>query len=251
MSRVDVDLHVKILNESVIERARARGLDAIVYAPHFQRLPAIRARARRYATEDVQVIPGREIFTGSWRNRGHVLAVGLERPVPDFIDLETAMAEFDRQNAAVLVPHPTFLTVSLDADDIRRYSDVIDAIEAYNPKHWPHHNRRAQTLADELDLPAFSSSYAHLRGTVGEAWTTFDREIDETADLVSALQSGTGYSPAHREGMTHRRRCLAEFTHLGWENTWKKFDRLVLSGQEPTHPHHPSYDGKFEDASVY
>ncbi|PSP39031.1 metal-dependent phosphoesterase, partial [Halobacteriales archaeon QH_7_65_31] len=33
-----VDPHVKILDERVVRRAKQRGLDAIVYAPHFIRL---------------------------------------------------------------------------------------------------------------------------------------------------------------------------------------------------------------------
>ena len=42
-----------------------------------------------------------------------------------------------------------------------------------------------------------------------------------------------------------------EFAHLGWENTWTKFDRLFLSGMEPTHPDHVAYDGRFDAESVY
>ena len=64
-----VDLHVKVLDERVVERAKARGLDALVYAPHFTRLPAIRARAARFSDDDLLVVPAREVFTGSWRDR--------------------------------------------------------------------------------------------------------------------------------------------------------------------------------------
>jgi hypothetical protein len=42
-------------------------------------------------------------------------------------------------------------------------------------------------------------------------------------------------------------RCAAEFAHLGWENTYKKFDRIYLQGTEPTHPEHIFYDGRFGD----
>ena len=246
-----VDLHVKVLDESVIQRAKARGLDALVYAPHFTRLPTIRETAARYSDEELLVIPGREVFTGSWRERRHVLAIGLEAPVPDFITLEGAMAAFERQDAAVLVPHPTFLNVSLDGADIDRYRDVIDAVETYNPKHWPHHDRRAQAIAAEYDLGRFASSYAHLHRTVGEAWTTFDRAIDDERTLVEALGNGVSQRPTHRTGLVHRGGCALEFAHLGWENSWEKLDRLVLSDQEPTHPDNPAYDGRFDDVSVY
>jgi len=246
-----VDMHVKVLDERVVERAKARGLDALVYAPHFVRLPEVRERAARFSDDDLLVVPAREVFTGDWRSRKHVLAVGLTEPVPDFITLDGAMAEFARQDAAVLAPHPTFATVSLGEVELRRYRERIDAVEAYNPKHWPHQNRRARELVQSLDLPAFTSSYAHLRGTVGEAWTTFETPIESAADLVDALQSGATRRVEHRAGRLHALRCRAEFAHLGYENSWKKLDRVLLSGMEPTHPRHVAYHGRFDDVAVY
>jgi len=246
-----VDLHVKVLDESVVRRAKSRDLDALVYAPHFQRLPAIRKTAERFSDEELLVVPGREVFTGSWRNRRHVLAVGLEDPVPDFITLEAAMREFDRQDAAILVPHPTFLNVSLDAERIERHRDVIDAIETDNPKHWPHHDRRARTIAAEAALPRYASSYAHLRRTVGEVWTTFERSITEPSHLVEALRNDVPRTPRHRTGLAHRGQCALEFAHLGWENSAEKIDRLLLSGREATHPDDPAYEGRFDDVAVY
>ena len=144
MAAFRVDPHVKVLNEGVVERAKARGLDAVVYAPHFTRLPRVVARAERFSDDELLVVPAREVFTGNWRNRKHVLAVGLTDPVPDFITLEAAMAAFDRQDAAVLVPHPEFATVSLEAHDIRAHGDRIHGTEVYNPKHFGTHNERAR-----------------------------------------------------------------------------------------------------------
>ena len=241
-----VDLHVKILDDSVVERAKSSGIDVLVYAPHFTRLPTIERRAEQFSDDELTVVPAREIFAGPWHERRHVLAFDLSNPIPDFITLAGAMAELKRQDATVLVPHPEFLTVSLDSAQIDRYSDILDGVEAYNPKHLPWNNRMARTVARESDLPAFTSSYAHLLGTVGEAWTTFERPIGGPADLAAALQTGD-QQLFHRDGFTHRLRCLGEFAHLGWENTWEKFDRVVRSGLEPTHPGHVAYGGRFDD----
>ncbi|MEF8773586.1 MAG: PHP-associated domain-containing protein [Halobacteriales archaeon] len=245
-----VDLHVKVLDADVVERAKRAGLDALVYAPHFTRIDEARRAAGRFSDEELTVFPAREVFTGRWATRKHVLAVGLWEPIPDFITLQGAMAELDRQDAAVLVPHPQFLTVSLSAADVRTYRDGIDAVEVYNPKHWRHHNRRARELAAEQDLPGFASSYAHLPGTVGEAWTAFEEPLETTEDLVAAIRDGE-YSPVHRTGWRHQVRGAAEFAHLGWENSWKKVDRVFLSGTAPTHPGHVAYDGRFDDVRVY
>ncbi|MFB6196612.1 MAG: PHP-associated domain-containing protein [Haloplanus sp.] len=244
-------MHVKVLDEQVVARAKARGLHALVYAPHFTRLPTIRERAARFSDDDLLVVPAREVFAGPWHSRRHLLAVGLSDPVPDFITFRGALAEFDRQDAAVLVPHPEMLNVSCSRADVAADPDAFAAIEAYNAKALPHQNRRARAIVRETDLPGFGSSYAHLRTTVGEAWTTFERDVDSEAALVDALRSGTPRRVVRRGGAEHRLRGLAEFAHLGYENTWGKVDRLFLSGTEPTHPSHIAYDGRFDDVAVY
>lgn len=246
-----VDPHVKIISDAVVERAKRRGLDALVYAPHFTRLPAIKRTAQQYTDEELLVIPAREIFTGTWDNRKHVLALGLDEPVPDFITLDGAIAELQRQDATVLVPHPEFLTVGLSGTDCRRYRRTIDAVEVYNPKHFPRHNRRARRLANVLDTPTFGSSYAHLPKTVGEVWTTFPDGVSGAAGVIDALATADRRQVCRRTGRRHWRRARTEFLHLGWENSWKKFDRVVLSGMEPTHPSQDVYGGRFDSVTAY
>lgn len=246
-----VDLHVKVLDETVVARARAAGLDAIVYAPHFTRITQARTAAARYSTDDLLVVPAREIFTGTWRDRRHILAIGLTDPIPDFITLEAAMAELERQDAAVLAPHPEFTTVSLTEADLHTYADQIHATEVFNPKHLGYQNRRAERLAEAIDSPPFASSYAHLRRTVGAAHTTLQTAVTDEADLVGALQSGVERTIRQPDGLERVSTSLPEMAHLFWENSWKKADRLFLSGTESTHPEHLAYDGQFDDVAVY
>ncbi|MFC6939029.1 PHP-associated domain-containing protein [Salinirubellus sp. GCM10025818] len=251
MTEFRVDPHVKVLDERVVVRAKRRGLDALVYAPHFTRLPEIESRARAFSDEELLVVPARELFTGGWRNRKHILATGLSAPIPDYLTLEATMRELDRQNAVVLVPHPEFATVSLDAADIDRYGHIVDAVEVYNSKHWARHNGRAGEIARGTGLPAFGSSYAHLRGSIGEVWTAFEEPLPSVPSVVEAFREGLPRRVYRRRGWSHAVRCRAEFAHLGWENSWQKFERVVLKGREATHPRHPAYGGRFEDDAVY
>jgi predicted metal-dependent phosphoesterase TrpH len=247
----DVDMHVKVLDEGVVRRAKKRGLDVLVYAPHFTRLPTIERRAERFSDDDLLVVPARELFTGDWRNRKHVLALGLSEPIPDFLTLEGAFAELRRQDAVVTVPHPEFATVSLSREEIAARGDAIDDVEIHNAKLFPRQNRRAREVARAVDRPGFGSSYAHLPGTVGEVWTRFDREIETETDLLAAIRDRAPRRVFRRSGVGHRLRGLVEFAHLGYENSWKKLDRIFLSGTEPTHPGHVAYGGRFEDSRVY
>jgi len=246
-----VDMHVKVLDDDVVARAKRRGIDALVYAPHFTRLPEIRARATRYSDDELLVVPARELFTGDWQSRKHVLALGLSEPVPDFLSLEGTMAELRRQDAVVVVPHPEFLSVSLDVDQITEYRDLLDAIEVYNPKHWARHNGRAREIASETGLSPFGSSYAHLPRTIGEVWTTFDQSFEDESAFLDGLQTGVDRRVYHREGLGHALSCKLEFGHLFWENSWKKFDRIYLQGTEATHPGHIAYANRFDDVRVY
>jgi predicted metal-dependent phosphoesterase TrpH len=248
---VAVDLHVKVLDEGVVRRAKAAGLDVLVYAPHFTHLSTIRRRAERFSDEDLLVVPGREYFTGKWSDRKHVLAVDPDYPVPDFLTLEDTMAELAEQETAVIAPHPEFLTLSVTREDIAEYADRIDAVEVYNPKHWPWDNERAREIARDAELPTYVSSYAHLAPTIGEAWIELDAEIEDATDLVAALRNGATRRMFHRDGLAHVLKCRAEFAHLGWENSWEKFDRVVLTDVEPTNPRAEGYDDRFAAMNVY
>ncbi len=242
---------MKVLDERVVERARQSGIDTLVYARHFTRLPELRERAERFSTDEVTVVPAREVFTGDWGNRRHLLVVGLSEPVPDFITFEAALAEFERQGAAVLVPHPEFMNVSLTRAEVGAYRDRLDAVETYNAKLFGRQNDRGRRIAEAFDLSAFGSSYAHLPGTVGSTWTEFEGDARGEDALVTALKDGMPRSVVTQRDPATRLRRLVEFGHLGYENSWGKFDRLLLSGMEATHPRHIAYDGRFDDVSVY
>lgn len=245
-----VDLHVKVLDDEVVSRAKAHDLDGIVYAPHFVRLPEIRERSQRFSDDELLIVPGREIFTGSWRNRKHVLVVDPDAPIPDFISLDGAMKHLTDRDETVLVPHPAFMTVSLTEPDITRYRDALHGIEVFNTKHFPWHNRRAREIQESVGVPAFTSSYAHLKGTIGEAWTTFPA-LDPTNDgLVTALRAGDDRRIEHRSGPLHRVRLAAEFAHLFYENSVVKA-RGLYRGPKATNPFDPVYEGRFDDIAVY
>ena len=244
-------MHVKTLDETVVERAREREVDVLVYAPHYTRLPTIRERAERLSADDLLVVPGREVFTGTWHDRRHVLVVAPEEPIPDFVTFDGALAALEEQDAAVVVPHPGFANVSLDAGDVGQHADAFHAAETHNAKLRPYQNRRARRIASETGLPAFGSSYAHLQGSVGTGLTVFDRPVESAGDLVAALRDGAPRRVVRRRGLAARARRLAEFAHVGYENTWGKVDRVLLSGMEATHPGHVAYEGRFDDVRVY
>ena len=246
-----VDCHIKTLSPSVVARAAARGVDAVVYAPHFTPLPEIEATAATYADAPVMVIPAREIFTGSWRSRRHLLAVGMTDPVPDFITLEAALQALADQGASVLVPHPGFATVSLGAAAIGRYHDQLAAVEAENFKSRRLHNRRARRIAAESALPVFGSSYAHLPASVGATVTVFDAELSDAEAVIDAIVGDLPRRIERDQRPQSQLQGLLEFGHLAWENTVQKLQRVGTPGTAATHPRAAVYGGRFDAVSVY
>lgn len=231
-----VDLHVKILDDTVVDLAVARGLDAIVYAPHFTPWPEIVRRARSFTDDDLVVVPGREVFTGHWSERKHVLGLDLGEPIPDFVPLDRTMDALRSQGACVIAPHPTYLTVSLSPDDLERYRDDIDAIETYNPRLLPWHPPRSRRLADALDTPQVASSYAHLRRSVGAASIELRRPVTSPADVVAAIRDGA-IEAIRRPTLPARIGwSLPELGHLLWENSASKLLRKLTPGAVATHP---------------
>lgn len=246
-----IDAHVKVLNEKVVEHAKRRGMDVLIYAPHFTRIEDARSQATRYSDSTLLIIPAREVFTGSWRNRQHILLVGLETGIPDFITLEAAISAARKQDAAILVPHPLFLNVSLNRPSLQQFESTIHAVERCNYKLPLYANQQAEECYTAYDVSGFGSSYAHLPGSVGAVWTAFNESLDSEAAVVAAFQEMTPRRIQQTDGYAHMMQKYKEFGHFVYENTWQKVDRLVLSGREATHPSHEMYDNRFDEASVY
>jgi len=246
-----VDLHVKILDDEVVRRAKQADLDVLVYAPHFTHLSDIRERAREFTDEELLVVPARECFADRWNRRRHVLVVDPDEPIPDFLTFEATMAEIERRGETVLGPHPEFLTMSLGADDLREYQDAFDAVEVFCPKNWWFHTRRMESIAGDLDLPTYVSSYSHLHSTIGEAYVEYEQDIESAEDLTAVIESGEDPRCYRNGGLRNLLQRRAEFFHLFKENSWDKFKRVVIEDQEPTNPYNARYDERFADDVSY
>lgn len=240
-----VDLHVKVLDTSVVRRAKKAGLDVLVYAPHFTHLSDIRDEAERYTDDELVVVPARECFTGRWNRRRHVLVVDPSEPIPDFLPFEQTMTELDRRDETVLAPHPEFLTMSVAREDIHEYRNVFDAVEVFCPKNTRYHTRRMHEVATETGLSTYVSSYAHLPHTVGEVWVEYDVPIETAEDLRAALTGERECRHRRKDGLTHLLKRCGEIAHLGYENTWERLRRMALQPCEPTNHRNPRYDDRY------
>jgi predicted metal-dependent phosphoesterase TrpH len=155
-------------------------LDLIAVTDHDQLDAALEARethARRGGYH-FDVITGVEITT----IEGHLLALGIDRPVPSFRSLTSTLDAVHRQGGVCLIPHPmSWLTRSIGRHGIERVLSRradgfwFDGIELSNPSPAGRViERRARQLNDaDFHLPAAGGSDAHYLPLVGTAFTGF------------------------------------------------------------------------------
>lgn len=153
----------------VLDRARARGLDAIAITDHDTIDGAKEALEIAKRRGDIQVILGEEIDTKA----GDIIAVFIQEVILTDDPLE-AIAAIHEQGGVAILPHPFSKTQSIDEEVVR----VLDACEGFNARHSRiprvdglRGEDRIVSFADHYDLGLTASSDAHFYHEVGAART--------------------------------------------------------------------------------
>jgi predicted metal-dependent phosphoesterase TrpH len=144
-----------------------------------------------------EVVAGMEVTT----IEGHLLALGIEQPVPSFRSLTATMDAVHHQGGLCVIPHPmSWLTRSIGRHGIERVlgrrADGLwfDGVELSNQSPAARVvNERARRLNRErFHLPSAGGSDAHYLATVGTSYTAYPGRT--FADLRAALAAGTSWS---------------------------------------------------------
>ncbi|MDE3096075.1 MAG: PHP domain-containing protein [Chloroflexota bacterium] len=195
-----------------------------------------------------ELIRGEEVTTLD----GHLLALGIEAPVPSFRRLEETLAEIHRQGGIAIAPHPlSFLTRSITRRGFARVAASadeavrIDAIEEYNlsPAGRVTSARARRLNREVLHLAAVGSSDAHFLQAVGSAYTTFDGTT--AADLIAAIAAKTtagaaGRAPRMSElgyrniAVQQWRGMMATPRTMGWLPTIRSFVTSRMHARPPS-----------------
>lgn len=204
-SRADLHLHTALgdgmasLGDLLEYVEHRTNLDLIAVTDHDQLEAGLAARELhgRRGTYRYQVIPGMEVTT----IEGHLLAIGIERPVPSFRSLAATLDAVHRQGGLCLIPHPmSWLTRSIGRHGIerillRRAEGLwFDGIELTNqsPAGRAVAERVKQLNQSRFHLPAAGGSDAHYLPIVGTSYTVFPGSGLE--GLRSALRDGTTHA---------------------------------------------------------
>ena len=173
-------------------------LDLIAVTDHDQLEPGLEAREEhsRRGGYHFEVLAGVEITT----RQGHLLALGIENPVPSFRSLPATLDAVHKQGGLCLIPHPmSWLTRSIGRRSIEavlaRESDGLwfDGIERSNQSPAGRQmDAKVQRLNQRYCLPVAGGSDAHYLPVMGTAWTAYEGE--GLCGLRVALQTRTTWA---------------------------------------------------------
>jgi predicted metal-dependent phosphoesterase TrpH len=178
---------------SMARAAASRGLTHLAITDHGTIDGALAARDA--APDGLTILVGEEIRTTS----GDLIAVFLERAVPNGLAVEEAIAAVREQGGLVGIPHPfdRFRGSMGQADGaagpagLIGVSGAVDWIEAWNARIvWGDGNARAAELAASAGLPGVAVSDAHTTLEVGVATTILTGDPSTPAGLRAALAAG-------------------------------------------------------------
>ncbi len=122
------------------------------------------------------VFPGEEVTT----THGHILALGIQEPIPRYLSPEETVDRIREQGGIVVIPHP----FGLKQDSLRwKVRDIKpDAVEVFNALNMaPISNELALKYAVEHSLPMTAGSDAHCVSMLGHGLTEVDAYDLDTA----------------------------------------------------------------------
>ena len=170
--------------DAILSYACNIGLNAIAICDHDTIEGSL--EAQRLVEEggfDIVVIPGIEVTT----KRGHLLVLGAQQAFPKNRSPEEIIRMARAQDCMVVAPHP-FKGYPRSLGDVADLD--VDAVGVLNSRYilgW--FNKKAEKMAQKLDLPMLGNSDAHFVEMVGRAYTKVDSKPSVDA-IFKAIVSG-------------------------------------------------------------
>ncbi len=188
---VHVDLHMHTDHSpdcatpvnTLLETAKARGLDAIAVTDHNVITGALEARER---ANGIKVIVAEEIKTA---DQGEVIGLFIEDHIPRGLSLQETIAAIRRQGGIVYVPHPfDRLHAVPDYEHLLEVVEEIDALEVFNPRvAISAFNEEAERFAAKYRIAAGAGSDSHVAQGLGSVKIRM-RDFEGPDEFLASLR---------------------------------------------------------------
>ncbi|MCL2143838.1 MAG: PHP domain-containing protein [Methanomassiliicoccaceae archaeon] len=169
--------------ESIVDAARAKGLNIICITDHNSIEGALIAKEYSKRFDDIEVVVGEEVSAAE----GEIVGLWLTKQIPPRLPAEETVRLIREQGGIAIAPHP--FSFHVPALNEKVFDLDLDGIEVLNGGHV---DKYSNTMAREVSKKyagrwaEIGSSDAHSISTLGYAWTEF--EGDGTNDLRRAIE---------------------------------------------------------------
>jgi predicted metal-dependent phosphoesterase TrpH/glycosyltransferase involved in cell wall biosynthesis len=191
---VHVDLHMHTDHSSdcatpaatLLEAAKAAGLDAIAITDHNEVSGAHEAREIAERDGGIQVIVAEEVKTA---DQGEVIGLFIEEKIPKGMTLDETIAAIRAQGGLVYVPHPFDRMHSVpDYEHLLSVVEDVDAIEVFNPRvAFSAFNEEAARFAEKYRIVAGAGSDSHVAAGLGSVKIRM-RAFDGPEEFLESLR---------------------------------------------------------------
>lgn len=200
--------HDSVLNpDDLIVRAKAAGLDAIVFSEHdtvweYAAVEELRAK------HNFLVLAGVEISTDD----GHILAFGLDKYVFGMHRAKELASYVEKNDGAMVAAHPYRRQMPWFSRNDEEYRAALEkasrnpayqyvqALESLNGRGSDKENEFSQRLCDIMQLPGTGGTDSHAIGDIGKVATYFDLDIHDERGLIAEIKAGRFHAVDLRSG---------------------------------------------------
>lgn len=190
----------------LVRAAKKKGIDALAVTDHNVCTPV------PAELDGVLLIPGCEVSTQS----GHITALFLRKPLPKQLFSGASLPDASRTVEAIhlcggfaVLAHP-FQNPQRKKEELPRFADGIEAINARACLKHTAANRKASAFAAESGLSAIGGSDAHAGNEVGNAYTVVSCEELTLSALRRAVEAGKTL-PVLAKETSHFSKGLSQF----------------------------------------
>ncbi len=184
--KADLHVHTTYSRDSIITPqdlvyfAKKAGLNGVAVTDHNQL-----EGARRIAKEtNFFIIPGMEISS----LHGHIVGLNVAERIPRDLSADETVDRIHEAGGVAIACHPFAL---FKGSIGKHVTAKFDAVETINASSFPFNSasRKANALAERLNLPKVAGTDAHYGPVIGRAFTVIDAEPNVEA-VVKAIVNG-------------------------------------------------------------
>ena len=205
--------------ETIIKKARKRGLDAVVVLDHESIIGG--QETSKCDTGDIIVIPSVEINT----DIGDIVGLWVREEIK-IREYHEVIDAIKAQGGIAMLPHP-YHKHNLPED----ICEHVDLVEIRNARAMASRNKMATELAQKHNMPTCSGSDAHFPWEIGNCYTIFENTPSSVDELKKMILEG---KRSHHIKYSNPIGIIFGQLLKYWRNPEKVLERLEKIGKKKT-----------------